>query len=329
IWSAAQPAGGSVESDGLVLASRFHREGATVERPVLGLTPEWAPRATYTRRLEDLDAAIARLDAAGGSDPGLPALHEARERVERERLESWTTDALAYATHEGTQRPALLPGAYDLGLSSLRHLQSWDSWDTANFKITEEPLFTAGESALPQALAANAAHREFDVFCGPQMWEYLVQWYDFYAIGTIWFVELVAIPNTGVFAGPLPILPRPYALSGSTQFAHNSDAISRYVERTNTYARMRQQALAYQTFTPWFFIIYLGSVGGRVTLMQINQPAGGLCARVDVPVGASRLTRYVWRRTELVRPNEIVDQLSLNIPGEVIGIDLADVGPFA
>ena len=321
IWSTAQPAAGTVETDGLLLASRFRRGGYTHVRNVLGLTPEWSPRAPYTARRDDLDRAIASLTAAGGTDQGLPDLRAARARVDRERLESWTTDALTYALREGTQRPALSPGAYDLGLSSLRHLQSWDSWDTANFKITEAPNYYAAESSLPAAVAATNEHREFDIFSAPQYWEYLIQWYDLYLIGTLFFVSLVAIPNTGVFVGPLPILPKPYRLSGSAQNAANSVAVSAYVARTNAYARMREQALAIQTFSPFFFIFYVGSIGGRVTLMQLNQPARTLCARVDTPVGAARVTRYVWRRTELVRPNVIVDQVPLNVLGEVVGDD--------
>ena len=44
-------------------------------------------------------------------------------------------------------------------------------------------------------------------------------------------------------------------------------------------------------------------------------------------MGDVTLDRYVWRKTRLVRPNVIVDQVPLNTQ-EVIGADILFVTPF-
>jgi hypothetical protein len=319
IWPTVRLQAGSPVTDGLFLTTRLRSANGDVdEREVIGLTHEWSPRVPYTLRSEDLRALIATTPTDA---PGLPGLKAALVKNDREALESWDFAGQYFVGADGTQLPALVPGAYDLGVRCLRHAQPWDSWDEANYVVTVAPVAAAPHVGMPAARAATNMSTSFDVFLAPQYLSYLVQWYAIYAIGTIFFLSFVAIAQTGIFVGPLPILPKPYSLDGGTQNAANGVAISEYVRQTQTYARMIAADLALNSYSPFFFIILTERIGGRVTLIQRIQPAGVLCAVVDCRAGdGPAVRRYVYRRTPLVRDEPIVDQVALNTP-DVIGAD--------
>ncbi len=322
--SPARIGAGTTETDGLVAASLWHDRGVVRRRELIALTPEWSRRVDRETRLTDLDAHVARLPS---DSPSIPTLGVARGAIDAERLEAWDAPSRRYYVgYEGTHAPALQTGAYDLGFDSLRSLQSWQSWDTANFKVTKEPFFLAPEASLPRAAVGPGHSSAFEIYCGPQVFEYLVRWQTLYIIGTIWFYALVAIPQIGVFADALPVLPVPYRLAGAGQHGNNADAVSRLVEQTRTYHRMIQQDEAFQTFTAIFFIILVGRIAGATEIINLNQPLGTLCAVVKSRPGyGGNVTRYVWRRTTLVRPNTVVDILPLNT-ADVIGENILTVG---
>jgi hypothetical protein len=73
-------------------------------------------------------------------------------------------------------------------------------------------------------------------------------------------------------------------------------------------------------FTPYYAILLEARYDGRWTIYQRDIAEGQLVGVLRYRYqGGEPITRYVWRRTPLVRPLVALDAGSLNVAGEVVG----------
>jgi hypothetical protein len=316
----AMPFGaGTTETDGLLAGVLFEQRDTVVRRELIGLTSEWSRRVPVETRIEDIDGMLAGMDA---TDPARQTLVGYRRTAEKEGLEAWSDSVLNYAGLEGTLRPhALLAGTYALGVASERHLQSWAAWDEVNYKVTILPRASALRVDAPRVRVGEGEHSRVRVYCAPQVLQYVYQWYSIYIVGTAFFFSEVAIASTGGFIDALPALPFAYSLGTSHGNARNSYAVSAFVEQKLSYRATLAADRALETWTPFFFFFLIARIQGKVTLTQINQPSGILAAVTSSGPAETPYVQYVWRATELVRPNIVLDQLALSTR-EVLGDDV-------
>lgn len=332
-WSQARASSDSTETDGLLATMYFTRvdNGFRESRPFISCTETWAKAVPPAVQLADLDAQIERDEAkylAGDIDEGYEVQWAVARRAEiaAYSLESWTRNASRYIGREGTMRAHLVDGLWSLGFDSGRHCQPWEANDSVNYIVTESIYPSFNDASEPTARVGATQATRVEIFAAPQLWQYLVQWEALYAIGTLWFVSIVAIPQTGTFVDALPLLPRPYSLAGPGFTGGNSEAISLWVEGTLTYGRMLAADDALNTISPFFFIILVQRIGGRVSIIELDQPARSLCAMLRVYENGStaHLTRFIHRRTVLNRAGETVDVVPLQTD-LVTGFDILDV----
>ena len=304
---------------------KHYQLGATRRNPLSVEDETWARRVPAADRVDEINDRLTAISTTASERQALlTALAQARREVD----EQWDAATRIRRGWEGTASAALTDGLWDVGLDSAVHYQPFELWDTAEFKVTTEPVFGATETG---PIPVNVGPRQSswtDLYVAPQLHQWTLQWQTIYVIGTIFFWAEVAIPQTGTFMERLPFFPYPYRMGGPQGgLFSNSYALSRIGERTRTYHAMLRADEAHQTFSPFFFIILVARIGGRVQLNYRNIPAGTLCAVLESrasaggPLGGRR---YVWRREQLTRNNSVFDFQPFQT-SEVIGYDVLDV----
>jgi hypothetical protein len=317
----------SGETDTAATALFYHQSGRTERVALSGESESWAARIPAATQEATL---TARLDSRPADAPERQTLIEARAAVRRERYEQWDAVSRPRRGREATAAAYLTDGLWEQGFDSYRIYQPFTSWDRVNFKITAEPSFAAADVEPIKVEVGPYGSSWTDVLVAPQMHQWTLQYYARYAVGTLFFTALVAWPTTGTFLERLPFYPFPYDEAGALVLGRNERALSFMAARSRPYAQMLAFDRAVEVYSPYFFVILIDRVGGRIALNWRNIAAGTLAAVIRTRAGdAVAGTRYVWRRTELVRPNTQFDFQGL-FTREVAPFHLLDVdgGPL-
>jgi hypothetical protein len=98
-------------------------------------------------------------------------------------VNAWARGARDYYSKPGAFRPLLPPGNQSVKIEAAGHFyEPFDTADTANYKVTAEPLFSAPEVSGRFPVRA----KQFRVFLAPQMWKFA---YDTPAFDTYEFAR--------------------------------------------------------------------------------------------------------------------------------------------
>lgn len=328
IWSAVRFGAGSAETDGTATTLTYQRvdAGEQLTRQVLvSATTRWSPKVPTALRLADIDAEI---DREGPDSPARQSLLEARAAYDAEKYEVWDPLSESRIRREGTARPQLLDGRYRLGVESVRHYQPLAPTD--DYRATSTANATGPVAPWPEIQTGPLDMTRIELFLAPQIYRFTLQWAALYEIGTLFFSSTVAIPKTVVYRDRLPFFPFAYQFQGPPNpvLNPNDGAISYSARFKLAYRRALAEDEAYQQFTPFFYIILIGRIGGRWLITQLSLPVDTLCAVVyRSQNGGARAPTYIWRRTALVRPFVPIDFGQLNTP-EVLGFGILDSDIF-
>lgn len=316
IWSPHQLQAGTTETDGLITNLSLSMDGAarrTVD--LISSGPTWVPRPTPESKLE----ALGLLDAP------ISKLTEHLQRVKHETFEQWDNPTAARVGRDGTVRfTGCLEGQWDIAASSVRSFLSFDVADRETYRVTAYPSPRAPEVYCPVLSTCPTTLTHVDVFLAPRMYQFLIRWIAVYLFVTLFNWGYRASPNTGTCMLRLPFYPTQYDLNSHSGGVGgtNSVAVSERIRRTRTYARMIAQDLALQVFSPYYMLLLAYRTKGSCEIYQREIPADALCARLRFQYNdGGGIDRFVWRKTVDPKPFLLVDTVSLNVPGEVIGDD--------
>lgn len=276
---------------------------------LLAATDTWCEMAPQADRL----AALSTL-------PPSQSITAAIAAVEAESRESWDAESRSRTGTDGTIVAHLTDGRYRLAVESVRSFYSFDTADSVNFKSTEDPAFERPDAPAMSVAYGDSQSTSVDVWLVPQMHQWRLDWTARYLFINIFGAfEVVSIANTGAFLSRLPFYPVRYSMTliGS---AVQAASVSRALARTQTYATMILNDIRRQSISPFGVLLLDGRVNGEWRIFQREVRQGQLVGVLRYRYqGGPPIVRYVWRRTTDAREFTLLDNGSLNVPGEVTG----------
>lgn len=316
ISSAYRLQSNSSETDGTITTVKFEQHGTVRNGNPLGETQEWARKVPVATRLADIDAIIASTSTADSSQVKYA---EKRDEAFRETWERWEPQAASRTGKDGTLRKRLTEGRWSAGIDSYVAYQPWLAWDTANFKVTREERASADEVAFPSATSGSGQSTRYRVFMAPQLMQWQCRWTALYFFGTIFSQGTFTLFAVTQWCDRLPMFPFAYQLSQVGNEA-NWPIISRRISQTQHYDALLALDRAVEVFSGFLIVILEARLAGRWSIRFRSIAANTLCAKVQAYYNGSPfpVTRYIWRRVERVRANDLLDRGELST-AEVIG----------
>lgn len=227
----------------------------------------------------------------------------ARNTAENVQLEQFDGLSAARLQKDLTLNARLQPGFWQIGVTCPYNYHPWNFW-SGDYKVTELPV--SGAPSIDYKFPVGKMQSpDVRVFLVPQRQRILFQWYALYILVLPFASPILTFSgNTGTYEDRLPI---DYRFTSTADTAVNDDAMSRWISESARYNLAIAQDRGLQFFSPWASLILVGRVEGRWTTRQSNLHAGDLAAIVDYHVSGQVKRAYVWRTTDLIRSNTLID----------------------